>query len=201
MRATVDADQDQRRAQRLRELVDALRQGLVELVARGVVGRVGQGVRRELRARLAPLGLSVPDVTTLSVLRGRSGLSNAQLARRALITPQSMLEVLASLERRGLVVRRADAANARIMRAELTASGRRSLARADAVIAELEDELLAGIAPARREIVHRSLLSAMEELSRSFRAAGGVRRSPSAPADEPRRGSPDARSRRASGRG
>jgi len=102
-----------------------------------VIGRVDQGVRRELRARLAPLALSVPDVTTLSVLRGRSGLSNAQLARRALITPQSMLEVLASLEQRGLLARRPDAANARIMRAELTPSGRRLLARADAVIAAL----------------------------------------------------------------
>jgi DNA-binding MarR family transcriptional regulator len=164
-----------------------------------VIGRVSQGIRRELRGRLASCELSVPDVTTLSVLRGRPGLSNAQLARRALITPQSMIEVLASLERRGLVLRRADPANARIMRAELTASGRRILHRADAVIAELEGELLAGIAPARREIVHRSLLEAMNELSRSFRAAGGVRRSASAPADEPRRGSPGARSPRASG--
>jgi DNA-binding MarR family transcriptional regulator len=142
-----------------------------------VIGRVGQGVRRELRARLAPLGLSVPDVTTLSVLRGRSGLSNAQLARRALITPQSMLEVLASLERRGLVVRRADAANARIMRAELTASGRRSLARADAVIAKLEDELLDAVAPAAREQLRGGLLAVMGVLSVRLRARAAARRS------------------------
>ena len=165
-----------------------------------VIGRVSQGIRRELRGRLASCELSVADVTTLSVLRGSAWLSNAQLARRALITPQSMIEVLASLEQRGLVRRRADPANARIMRAELTASGRRILRRADAVIAKLEDELLAAVAPQRREIVRRSLLSAMDELSRSFRAAGAARRSPSAPAAGPRRGSPDARSRRASGR-
>jgi DNA-binding MarR family transcriptional regulator len=142
-----------------------------------VIGRVGQGVRRELRARLAPLGLSVPNVTTLSVLRGRSGLSNAQLARRALITPQSMLEVLASLERRGLVVRRADAANARIMRAELTASGRRSLARADAVIAKLEDELLDAVAPAAREQLRGALIALMGVLSVRLRARAAARRS------------------------
>ena len=142
-----------------------------------VVGRVGQGVRRELRARLAPLALSVPDVTTLSVLRGRSGLSNAQLARRALITPQSTLEVLASLERRGLVRRRADPANARIMRAELTAAGRRMLARADVLIATLEDELLAGVAPAQREQARGALLSAMGELSARVRAQAAARRS------------------------
>jgi DNA-binding MarR family transcriptional regulator len=167
-----------------------------------VIGRVSQGIRRELRARLESCELSVPDVTTLSVLRGNACLSNAQLARRALITPQSMIEVLASLEQRGLVLRRADAANARIMRAELTALGRRALARADAVIAALEDELLAAVSPQRRAIVQRSLLSAMDELSRSgaLRAEAAARRSPSAPADGPRRGSPAARSRRASGR-
>jgi len=132
-----------------------------------VIGRVSQGIRRELRERLTSCELSVADVTTLSVLRGSACLSNAQLARRALITPQPMIEVLASLEQRGLVRRRADPANARIMRAELTASGRRLLARADAVIAALEDELLAGTAPQRREIVRRCLVSVMDELSRS----------------------------------
>jgi len=142
-----------------------------------VIGRVEQGVRRELRARLGPLALSVPDVTTLSVLRGRSGLSNAQLARRALTTPQSMIEVLASLERRGLVVRRADAANARIMRAELTDPGRRLLARADAVVAKLEDELLAAVSPDAREQVRAALLSAMAELSELLKDRAGVRRS------------------------
>jgi DNA-binding MarR family transcriptional regulator len=142
-----------------------------------VIGRVEQGVRRELGARLEPLALSVPDVTTLSVLRGRSGLSNAQLARRALITPQAMLEVLASLERRGLVRRRADAANARIMRAELTASGRRVLARADGVIAGLEDELLAGVAPGAREQVRGALVNAMGQLSALLRDRAAARRS------------------------
>ncbi|MGA2757526.1 MAG: MarR family transcriptional regulator [Solirubrobacteraceae bacterium] len=142
-----------------------------------VIGRVDQGVRRELRVRLAPLALSVPDVTTLSVLRGRSGLSNAQLARRALITPQSMLEVLASLEQRGLLARRPDAANARIMRAELTPSGRRLLARADAVIAALEDELLAAVAPEEREQARGALLRVMGELSALLRAQAAQRRS------------------------
>jgi DNA-binding MarR family transcriptional regulator len=145
-----------------------------------VIGRVGQGLRRALRERLRPLGLSVADVTTLSVLRGRTGLSNAQLARRALITPQSMLEVLASLEQRALVVRTADSGNARIMRAELTADGRRTLARADAEIAALEDRLLGGVDASDREVVREALVHLMGELSSSFRDAGpaGARRSP-----------------------
>jgi DNA-binding MarR family transcriptional regulator len=145
-----------------------------------VIGRVSQGIRRSLREQLRAYELSVSDVTTLSVLRGRTGLSNAQLARRALVSPQSMIEVLASLERRGLVVRHADAANARIMRAELTERGRATLDRADAAIASLEAELLDGVDPPQREAVRAALIVVMRELSAGFRSAAptGARRSP-----------------------
>jgi len=88
-----------------------------------------------------------------------------------------MLEVLASLEQRGLLARRPDAANARIMRAELTPSGRRLLARADAVIAALEDELLAAVAPEEREQARGALLRVMGELSALLRAQAAQRRS------------------------
>ena len=75
-------------------------------------------------------GLSVNQYTTLSVLDRRSGLSNAQLARRSLVSPQSMNEVLLTLEERGLVRRRAHPDHGRILQARLTAKGRRSLAAA-----------------------------------------------------------------------
>lgn len=83
-----------------------------------VVGRVNQGIRREMRARLAQWKLSVQEFTTLSVLSTRPGLSNAQLARRALVTPQSMIEILSKLERRGLVRREVDPDHARILRSD-----------------------------------------------------------------------------------
>jgi hypothetical protein len=51
------------------------------------------------------------------VLRARPGLSNAQLARRSLVAPQS---ILAKLERRGLVGREVDPGHGRILRATPT---------------------------------------------------------------------------------
>jgi hypothetical protein len=50
---------------------------------------------------LAPFELSIPQFTTSSVLRRRPGLSNAQLARRALILPQSMIQVIAVTYEKG----------------------------------------------------------------------------------------------------
>ncbi len=129
------------------------------------VGRVSQGIQREMRKRLAPWNLSVPDYTTLSVLERRPGLSNAQLSRRALITPQSMFEVLASLERRGLVEREVDPQHGRIRLAALTPSGRATLRKAAPSIAQMQEEMLADVPPHERDTVLRGILSAMQRLS------------------------------------
>jgi DNA-binding MarR family transcriptional regulator len=130
-----------------------------------VVGRVDQGVRREMRRRLEPFGLSVPEYTALSILRAVPGLSNAQLARRSLITPPAMLEVLASLERRALVERHADPQHGRIRRAELTADGTRTLRAASREIDRLSDQLLDAIPDDERDAVRRGLVAVMDRLS------------------------------------
>lgn len=106
-----------------------------------LVGRLDRVLRRRLGEALAPHGLSLPEYTTLSVLRAGGGLSNAQLARRSLITPQAMNEVLARLEERGLVRRRAIPMHGRARPAELTAAGKRALAKADAGVDEVEREV------------------------------------------------------------
>jgi DNA-binding MarR family transcriptional regulator len=129
-----------------------------------VVGRVNQGVRRELRKALSPWGLTVPELTTLSVLRTRPGLSNAQLSRRALTTPQSMNEVIAELERRGLVERTVDPSHGRILRAQVTEPGEQLLADVDPVVARLQEEMLAEVPPEHHQVVVEGLVSAMRHL-------------------------------------
>ena len=99
-------------------------------------------MRRRLREALGQHGLSLPEYTTLSVLRARGGLSNAQLARRSLITPQSMSEVLASLSGRNLILRQAAPDHGRVIRTELTRAGTRVLAVCDRALDELEREML-----------------------------------------------------------
>jgi len=130
-----------------------------------VVGRVNQGIRRELGALLQVWGLSVQEYTSLSVLGSRPGLSNAQLARRALVTPQSMLEILARLEARGLIRRNVDSEHRRIRRAELTASGRRLLRTTAPRIDALQDRIFADVPPRQRRAVLAALMAAMNQLS------------------------------------
>jgi DNA-binding MarR family transcriptional regulator len=120
-----------------------------------VIARLDRAVRRGITDCIAPAGLTIPQFTALSVLDRRAGLSNAQLARRSYITPQSMHEVVLELERKGLVTREPDAANRRILRATLTATGRRVLARCEGCVAAMEERMLADLDDGTRErLVH-----------------------------------------------
>ena len=108
----------------------------------------------------------------LSILGSGPGLSNAQLSRRSMITPPSTLEVLAALERRGLVERHADPDHGRILRAELTADGARTLASAEQVIGAMQEQMLADVADEHRAILRDGLLRIMARLSAGLDAEG-----------------------------
>jgi DNA-binding MarR family transcriptional regulator len=107
-----------------------------------LIGRLDRVLRRRLSAAVEPEGLSLPAYTALSVLRAHDGLSNAQLARRSLVTPQSMSEALALLVARRYVRRRADPEHGRVIRTELTNAGRRALERCDRAVDRVEREML-----------------------------------------------------------
>jgi len=110
-----------------------------------VIGRLERVLRRRLAAAVAPAGLTLNGYTVLSVLRVQDGLSNAQLARRSLVTPQSMSEVLTLLVELGYVRRRAEPGHGRIIRTELTKAGSRALARCDRAVDEVELQMLGGL--------------------------------------------------------
>jgi DNA-binding MarR family transcriptional regulator len=129
-----------------------------------VVARLERALRKELAARLEPSGLTVPQYTTLSVLRARSGLSNAQLARRSYITPQTMSEVIVALEEKGLVERSPDPSHRRILRITLTRRGRRMMDGCDAAVNEMEEEMLAELSEGDRGRLAEALRSCVHRL-------------------------------------
>lgn len=130
-----------------------------------VVGRVNQGIRRRMRASLSQWNLSVQEFTALSVLSARPGLSNAQLSRRALVTPQTMLEILSKLETRGLVQRDVDPTHNRVLRAELTAAGTDLLRAAAPEIDLIQGGVLASVSEEDRAATMRTMSIAMTNLS------------------------------------
>jgi DNA-binding MarR family transcriptional regulator len=69
-------------------------------------------------------GVPIAQIGVLRQLADEPGLSGAQLARRLLISPQGARTALTALERRGLVERRQDPDNGRILQAYLSPRGR-----------------------------------------------------------------------------
>ena len=129
-----------------------------------LIGRLDRALRRHLDEQIGREGLTTLQYTTLSVLRARSGLSNAQLARRSLMTPQSMSEVLARLEQKGLIRRDPHPDHGRVIQVELTPAGHEALATCDRVVDEIEATMLAQLDPREREQLAAWLASCIRML-------------------------------------
>jgi DNA-binding MarR family transcriptional regulator len=125
-------------------------------------------VERRLRARLDEAvnahGVSTAEYITLSVLRERDGLSSAQLARWAFVTPQAMNLVISALEGRHLVRRRPDPRHRRILRASVTSRGLKILERCDSSMDVIEADMLQGLDLATRQTVRAALSSCARSL-------------------------------------
>ena len=68
-----------------------------------LVKQLQMAERARMEEVLRPLGVTLQQYTALSLLERREGLSSAQLARRHYVTPQAMHQLVASMERDGLI--------------------------------------------------------------------------------------------------
>lgn len=140
------------------------------------VGYLIYRVERRLRVRLdeavVQRGVTTTEYVTLSVLRDRDGLSCAQLARWAFVTPQAMNLVVKALEDRGLVARRPDPRNRRVLRASVTAAGLEVLEGCDRSMDAIEATMLDGLSEEDLSTVRAALSSC----ARSLEAGGPLSR-------------------------
>ncbi len=90
-----------------------------------LIKELQQLLRTQIEARIRAKGLwtSFPHSAVLMALNVEPGLSGAQLARRNSVTAQTMNGLLMPLEAKGLIDRRPDPENARILRCYLKPKG------------------------------------------------------------------------------
>lgn len=98
-------------------------------------------IRSGMEQRLREFQLTDVQYTVLSILNARDGLSSAELSRRFRVTPQSMNEMITTLERKEMISRHEDPENRRILRLRLTPYGRSVFEKCDQRVDELEAEL------------------------------------------------------------
>ncbi|MBD8530527.1 MULTISPECIES: MarR family winged helix-turn-helix transcriptional regulator [unclassified Massilia] len=130
-----------------------------------LVGRLDHVLNQRLRDACAPAGLSVPQYTALSVFRAHGALSNAQLATRTMISPQSANEMVKQMEAKGWIARTPDPAHGRIIQISLTAAGEAVLGECDARVAEVERMMFAELDEAGRGALLGQLRGAVRALS------------------------------------
>lgn len=104
-------------------------------------------LHRRMEEALRPLGLNPAQYAVLAELNARPDQTNADLAERAFITPQSMQGVLAKLESMGLVKRRQDTRHGRRQLARLTAAGHAKAKAANNEVMRVEEQLETAVAP------------------------------------------------------
>jgi len=124
-----------------------------------------QALRSHLDAGLREIGLTTPQYAVLSFLAVEPGASNAALARRAFVTPQTMQAILVTLERSSFIARTPHPEHGRVQTTELTAAGRDVLKAASEIVADAEENLRNAAAPLDPQVVIAMLL----RLAQAFR--------------------------------
>ncbi|MET8982786.1 MarR family transcriptional regulator [Streptomyces sp. NPDC004539] len=101
-----------------------------------------QGLKEQ---RLRPLGMAVAHYQLLILVHSEPGLTGAEAARRLNVTPQAVASLVARLESRGQVERRAHPRHRHVQELHLTDTGRAALRAADAEITEIERRVTAAL--------------------------------------------------------
>lgn len=130
-----------------------------------LVGRLDHVLNHRLRESLAPSGLSVPQYTALSVFRAQGSLSNAQLAVRTMISPQSANEMVKVMEAKGWIERKPDPSHGRIIQISLTEEGHAVLRQGDAKVLEVETVMFPDLGDEDRAQLHAQLRAAVRAIS------------------------------------
>ena len=128
------------------------------------VAQVARAHRRRANDLLGELGLHVGQEYTLDALWRGEELSQTELARQVGVQKATMTVTLRSLERDGLVERRRDSADERVMKVRATERGMALREPVYAAWRQLEDETTAGLSAAERKTLGRLLVNVQRNL-------------------------------------
>jgi DNA-binding MarR family transcriptional regulator len=129
------------------------------------VKRLELAVRSHIDDMLKPAGITTLQYTALTVLERHDGLPAAQLARDSFVTPQSMADMVRTLEARGLVHRERNPRNGRELLIHLTEDGRQVLVKYAVPAADLEERMLSNLSTQQVDDFRHALAAAWRALS------------------------------------
>lgn len=110
-----------------------------------MIARVDRIISKYLTEHLSALEISLPQFTALSVLAAKLNLSNAKLAERSFIKPQSANKILQDLLANGWIEKAPDPTHGRRILVTVTPSGLDKLNQCNQVVQQLEAQMLQGV--------------------------------------------------------
>lgn len=110
-------------------------------------------LRQRLDAELARLGITAPQNAVLLAVSGNPRSSNAELARAAFVTPQTMQAILVNLERGGLIVRSPHPEHGRVIMTELTTAGQQTVAEGAKAADVVERQMLSTLSAEEAQVL------------------------------------------------
>lgn len=128
---------------------------LLSQAAHGLLQRLGQTLFEQK--------ITAKQYTVLSIVKDRQPVSSSELSRRFFVTPQSMNEVVAGLEKAGLLSRTEDPNNRRVLGIRLTKAGRDVIARCDTIVDRLESEAFAALPKAQLRELRTALRTVLDD--------------------------------------
>jgi len=130
-----------------------------------VIKQVELAARAQLDEIFRPIGMTALQYTALTVLERHPDMSVAQLARNSFVTAQSMADMIATLEERGLIGRHRDQVDRRRLAIALLPAGRELLDRYRDQVVTLEARMLHGVTKPQVTAMRRNLVTCHANLT------------------------------------
>ncbi|WP_454754482.1 MarR family winged helix-turn-helix transcriptional regulator [Cupriavidus necator] len=120
------------------------------------IQQLEQLIRRQLDECLQTIGITAGQYMIFNLIAHLEPVSSASLARRTMITAQSMGEYIRVLEAKGLIKRQSSKVNKRTILISSTAAGRKTLVQCESKIDEVEREFFSCLSG--EDLTHLRLL-------------------------------------------
>lgn len=131
---------------------------------RHVLRHVARTYQAQLTEQFKLYGVSDAEYTVMFVLKRMPGLSSADISRWTAVTAQAGNQIVKSLLKRGLVMRRPSDDHGRVLLIELTPEGRGVVDACEQHANALEDQMCERMSPDERADFVRLLRSAADGL-------------------------------------
>ncbi|MBP6346633.1 MarR family winged helix-turn-helix transcriptional regulator [Neisseriaceae bacterium CLB008] len=136
-------------------------------IARGPLGyllrQAANVYRTRMESALQEMDVTGPQFTILTIIAESPGCSNADVARLALLTPQTVSLIVAKLVDLGLIEKQGHPIYKRVQVLTITAQGLRVLDQCAVKVAALEASLSAGFSAEEAAVIRRWIAHVIEQ--------------------------------------